>query len=119
MVLSKKKIVPFLVKMVIVLMLLFPLGLTAQKFKVSEYDKTTRQWKIETFPVNVKSSSTAKMDVAIRVVDTLFSIRLMGSGVGTNTVDVNNQVVFLLDSDSVVIARSPFIQSSDYDKAIP
>ena len=101
------------------LLLVLPVVLMAQKIKSYDYDKATQKWRIETNALNLKSAAGTKMDVSMNASSNSFFIELMGTGVGTSTVDVDNEVVFLLDNDSVVKAKSLFVQSIDYGQTIP
>ncbi len=105
-------------KRFIVILLLFPLALTAQTLKHNEYDKVAKQWLIESFPVNLKSSQEISMDISLRFVDTTFFIELTGSGIGANIVGMDDRLIFLLDNDSTVTAKSPTVQTYDYSKAM-
>ena len=93
------------------ILLLLPAVLMAQRIKSYEYDKANNKWRIETNALNLKSAAGTKMDVSLNASSNSFFIELMGTGVGTSTVDVDNEVVFLLDNDSVVKAKSLLIQS--------
>ena len=100
-------------------LVLFPLSSPAQKLKKNEFDNVAKQWRTETFPVNIKSSPDAKMDISLQGADTSFMVLLEGSGAGTSTLDVNTEVVFLMDDGSKVKAFSPSIQSMDHSQLPP
>jgi hypothetical protein len=106
-------------KGLITTLLLFSLHSFGQKLRVNEFDKSTNKWKIETFPVGLKSTGNIKMDISLKSADTSFLIELSGSGIGTNTLDINSELVFLLEGDSTVIVKSPTIQSIDYGELLP
>jgi len=74
---------------------------------------------METLPVKLKSKDDIKMDVSLNAWDTSFFLQLMGSGIGTNTIDTDSKVIFLLDNDSAVTAKSSAIQSIDYGNLVP
>lgn len=99
--------------------MVFPLHSWGQKFRVNEFDKSSNKWKLETFPVAVKSADNIKMDISLKSADSSFLIELSGSGIGTNTLDKNSELVFLLQNDSTVIVKSPTIQSIDYGELLP
>lgn len=100
-------------------LLLLPVFVMAQKIKSYDYDNTTKKWRMETNPLNLKSAAGTKMDASLNASANSFFIELMGTGVGTSTVDVDNEVVFVLDNDSVVKAKSLLIQSIDYGQSVP
>ncbi len=110
---------PLFKKGAIVLLLLVPLNALSQKLNINEYDKNTKKWRIETLPVNLKSTPNITMDLSFTSADTSFFLQLKGSGIGTNTIDVNSQVIFFLDNESTVTAKSPSVQSLDYGNASP
>ncbi len=57
--------------------------------------------------------------MSLRSIDTTFFLWLTGSGVGTNTVDIGTEVIFFLENDSTVTARSNSIQPIDYGSLAP
>ncbi|HEU4903500.1 MAG TPA: energy transducer TonB [Flavisolibacter sp.] len=65
---------------------------------------------METVPVNLKTAADVKMNVALAANGSTFFLTLMGSGKGTNTVDINNETVFVLDDDSTVTVKSVGVQ---------
>jgi len=101
----------------LIILLFFPLALGAQTLKVSDYDKTLKEWRIESFPVNLKSAPGIKMDVALRSSGNSFFVELQGSGIGSKPVDIDDQVIFLLDNDSTVTVKSRTAQPYDYSKS--
>ena len=109
----------FFMKGLLVCLLLFPFHSYSQKLKTNEFDKTRKKWRMETFPVKLKSADDIKMDVSMKAWDTSFFIQLMGSGIGTNSIDMDSKVIFLLDNDSAVTARSSAVQSIDYGNLVP
>ncbi len=87
-------------KRFIFILLLFPLAAGAQKLKLNEYNKDAKKWRLESFPVNLKSARDIEMDISLSYVDTSFLLQLKGSGIGANIVAVNDAVIFLFDNDS-------------------
>src|SRR5215203_1045240 len=109
----------FFVKGLFACVLLFPFHSFSQKLKTNEFDKTRKQWRMETLPVRLKSADNIKTDVSLNAWDTSFSLQLTGSGIGTNSIDMDSKVIFLLDNDSAVTARSSAVQSIDYGNLVP
>ena len=105
-------------KRIFILFLLFPFCALAQKIKVNEFDKFIRQQRVESFPVMIKDKSDIKLAVSLRSVGSSFFLLLSGSGIGTNVVGPDDQVIFLLDNDSTVVIKSPRLQTYDYSKAV-
>jgi TonB family protein len=106
-------------KYIFILLFSLPFAVTAQNVKLKAYDASSKKWRAESFPVSLKAVPEVKMDAALRLADTAFYLRLMGTGVGTNTIDVGSQVVFVLENDSTVVATSTSVQSIDYGQLIP
>ncbi|HVG39979.1 MAG TPA: energy transducer TonB [Chitinophagaceae bacterium] len=105
-------------KRIFVLILLLPLFSGAQKIKVNEYDKFIKQRRVESFPLLVKSDQQIKLSVSLRSVGSSIFLQLTGSGIGTNVIGSDDEVIFLLDNDSTVVAKSPRVQTYDYSKAV-
>jgi|GEM_PF-6062089 len=108
-----------IIKAVILVLIVFPISVFAQKLKTSSFDPKAKQWYFETFPVNVKSSPSAKMNITLRAVDTTVYLYMKGSGVGTSTVDKDDQIVLLLDNNAKVNGRSLKLQAIEYGDALP
>ncbi|HEX8315120.1 MAG TPA: energy transducer TonB [Flavisolibacter sp.] len=106
------------VKCCVLCLLFAPLRLFGQKLKTESFDQSAKKWRIETFPANLKSDPEAKTNVSLLAADTAFVLQLAGSGIGTSTVDIGSELVFLLDNDSTVIARSPAIQGIDFQNLV-
>lgn len=105
-------------KRIIFLLLLFPVCAGAQKIKVNEFDKFIRQRRVESFPLVLKTAPEIKLAISLRSVGTSVFLQLSGSGIGTNVVGADDQVIFLLDNDSTVVVKSPRLQTYDYSKAV-
>jgi protein TonB len=96
-----------------------PLVCGAQKLKFNGFDNFLKKWRAESFPVHLKATPEIKMAMSLRSIDTTFFLWLTGSGVGTNTVDIGTEVIFFLENDSTVTARSNSIQPIDYGSLAP
>lgn len=89
----------------------FSLAAKGQKLKQSDYDAAKKQWRIESFPVALKTAPGIKMDASLISTETApLVLRLEGSGPGANTVIAGDNLIFLLDDDSTVTAKSPTVQ---------
>jgi hypothetical protein len=97
------------------MMLLFPMTVLAQKLKTESFDAASKRWRFETFPVNIKSSPEATTNISFTAADTSFTLYLSGSGMGTSTVDMGSELIFVLENDSMVVAKSPAIQGIDFE----
>jgi TonB family protein len=92
-----------------------PIVSTAQKIKRSEYDAAKKVWRIESFPVNLKTGAGIRMDAALRSAGAAFSLWLAGTGLGANTVIAGDEVILLLDNDSTVTLKSPSVQNFEHN----
>ncbi len=107
---------PFLLVTISILLLLFSPGASAQKLRLNAYDKYEKKWRMETVAESLKSAEDTKMDIAFASADTSLFLQLSGSGIGCNTVGIDNPVIFLFDDDSSVTATSQTMQALDYNK---
>ena len=118
MVLSTERQINFFMKPFVFLCFFLPLVSVAQKLKFNAFDNTLKQWRAETFPVSLKASPEIKMDVSLRM-DTAFQLRLAGSGIGTNTIDVGSRLVLLLANDDTITGVSQKVQPIEYGDLSP
>jgi len=109
----------YFMKYVFICAFFLPLICGAQKLKSLGFDNNSKQWRAESFSTALKATPEIKMTMSLRLADTSFFMMLTGSGVGTSTVDVGTEVIFYLDNDSTVTARSTSIQSIDYGTLTP
>lgn len=96
---------------------LLPLAVAAQTAQLPKVEGTGAKTHIESNVVNLKTAADAKMDASLRATDSVLLLTLAGSGVGTATVDVNDEAIFILDNDSTVKAKSigfQGIESKDF-----
>ncbi|MEO6071047.1 MAG: energy transducer TonB [Chitinophagaceae bacterium] len=105
-------------KRILIILLLFPLFLPAQKIKVNEYDKFIKMRRVESFPIILKTAPDIKLAISLRSIGTSVFLQLSGSGIGTTVVGTEDPVIFLLDNDSTVVVKSPRLQTFDYSKAV-
>ena len=87
----------------------------AQKLKTERFDAATKQWLMESFPVNVKLSADVKTNFTLVATDTTVRLFLSGSGIGTSTVDLGSELIFVLDNDSTVAAKSVAVQGINFE----
>jgi len=106
-------------KSIVVLVLLVPFFSFSQKLKFVGIDGTTKQWKAETFPVNLKLNAGTKMDAMLQAIDTVVILQLKGYGVGTSSVDKDGQLILSLDDGSSITAKATSIQAIEYGQALP
>lgn len=84
---------------------MFPLGVRSQVAEQKKPDGSAND-RVETSSVNLKTSADAKLEASLRATDSTFLLTLAGSGVGTGTIDVNDEAVLVLDNDSAVHVKS-------------
>ena len=90
--------------------LLLPFVAKVQELKRNTTDPASNKREMETFPVNLAAASGVRMDACLSASGNSFFLTLMGSGKGTNTIDIDNQTVLTLDNDSAVVVRSTAVQ---------
>jgi TonB family protein len=109
MVLKEKKL-SRIMRQLLILLLLLPIAGEAQKLRQIDLDAGTGKQKLESFPVTIKTASDIRMDVSLSATDSAFFLQLAGTGVGASTVNIDDQVIFLLDNDSTVTIKSAALQ---------
>lgn len=119
MVLEKQKLNVLRMKSFIFLAVILPVICTSQSLKFVGVDESSKQWRAETFPVNLKLNSSTKMDASLQVVDTTLILQLKGFGVGTSSIDKDGQLVLTLDNGINVTAKATSIQAIEYGQALP
>lgn len=105
-------------KIFAVFCLLAPLLAGAQKLKTAGYDSVSKGWRIESFPVVLKSTADTKMEVELRSVGNDFLLQINGAGIGANTVNVGDYIIFLLDNDSTVTVKAAAVQGFEKTKPL-
>ncbi len=105
-------------KCLLLVLCFLPFAAEAQMLKQNESDMQSNKKQIETYPVILKSASDIKMDVSLRAAGPTFFLQLTGSGIGANTVQMNDETIFLLDNDSTVTIRSTTVQGYDFSQMI-
>ena len=95
----------------LLLVLLLPIAVVAQKIKVNGYDKFIKKKVIETSFVPLKSNLKMGMYASLKSVGNVFFVSLKGYGAGASTIGADDQAIFLLDNDSTVTVRSTGIQT--------
>lgn len=82
-----------------------------QKIKLSEYDKFSKTYKIETSAIALKGGLSNGLYLSFRSVDSTILITTAGYGKGLGVIGKDDKFVFLLKDDNTVIAKSKGIQS--------
>jgi hypothetical protein len=99
-------------KIVIILAFVFSvLAASSQKLKVNEYDKFTKQKRLQTELVALKGKLSEGISIYLRTVDSSFFVYLEGYGSGVGVIGLDEKVIFLLDDQSTVTIYSIGIQS--------
>lgn len=86
---------------------------SAQKVVKNETDKFTKQHRVSTDMVVLKSGFGTFLNVRLRSVDSSYFIIVGGGGQGADVIGSDDQIIFLLDNDSTITAYSTGIQSYD------
>lgn len=118
---------PQFLKFLLSIIGLLPLALAAQIAQQAKADLTVNKVHLESYTVNLKTAADVRLDASLHAADTGFLITLMGSGIGTGTVDAADEAIFVLDNDSTVKVKSigfqgieskNFVNSYKHDYAI-
>ena len=96
--------------------LLLPASLLAQKIKLNQYDKFVQQRRVESYPLPVVDNKTTKTALAFSATGANYTVQLSGSGTGTNIIGEEDKIIFLLDNDSTITAKSTGTQTYDVTK---
>ncbi len=94
------------------LLLLAPLSSISQGLKANLYDKFLKKQRVETeaLPM-VGLEPKNKLAVSFTALGPALSLTLDGSGWGTGTVDLGDELILLFSNDSVMTLHSPSLQS--------
>jgi hypothetical protein len=103
-------------KHALMLALLLPLFGYAQKLKVNEVDKFTKQKRLETSNATLKAKLAEGIGVSFRCVDSSLYVVLAGYGPGTGVVGEDDKAIFLLDDETTVTVYSTGLQSYTINK---
>jgi TonB family protein len=82
---------------------------------VDERSDNPEQIKIELSPITIVSSSKVKMNISFGAVGSSVYVKLSGSGIGTNIVNIDDKVSFRLDNDTTVTGKSETLQTYDVE----
>jgi hypothetical protein len=103
-------------KHALLLTMLLPLFGYAQKLKVNEIDKFTKQKRLETSNATLKAKLTEGIGVSFRCVDSSIYVLLSGYGPGTGVIGEDDKAIFLLDDETTVTVYSTGLQSYTINK---
>jgi hypothetical protein len=103
-------------KYILALFLLLPFAGYSQKLKVNEFDKFTKQHRLETSPVTLKAKFSEGIAVTFRTVDTSIFVLLSGYGAGTGVIGSDDRAIFLLDDGTTVSVYSTGVQTYNINK---
>ena len=96
--------------------LLFPLAAIAQKLKVNEYDKYLKQRVIETSSEALKTGVENYTSLSLKAIGNTFFVSLKGYGAGAATISTDDPLIFLLDNDSTITAKSIGVQTFEINQ---
>ncbi|HKH60568.1 MAG TPA: energy transducer TonB [Flavitalea sp.] len=104
-------------KPLIILLTLLPLLSLAQKVQVNEYDKFTKQRRIELQPVRIYTSGKANVNISYSASGSVLYLQLSGAGWGASAVDEGQELLFLCSNDSIVSAKSTAVQTAEVNSS--
>lgn len=100
-------------KPLILLFALFPFLGSAQQVKVNEYDRFTKQRRVESEPLRIYNAGKANVSVAYRAAGPVLYLQMNGVGWGASAIDEGQQMIFLFANDSTVSVKSTEVQTSE------
>lgn len=104
-------------KPLIMLCCLMPLFGLCQKLKINEFDKFTRQRRVEVEPVLLLSAGKANVSMSLAAAGSSLYFWLNGTGWGASTIDAGNEVIFLFSNDSTLAIKSTGLQTCEFTAA--
>ena len=104
-------------KPLIILLTLLPFLCFAQKVQVNEYDKFTKQRKIELQPIRVYTASKANVNISYSASGPVLYLQISGTGWGASAVDEGQELLFLCSNDSIVSAKSTDVQTVEINSS--
>lgn len=104
-------------KPLIMLCCFMPLFGLCQKLKINEYDKFTRQRRVEVEPVLLLSAGKANVSLGFASTGSSLYFLLNGTGWGASTIDAGNEVIFLFANDSTLAIKSTGLQTCEFTAA--
>lgn len=96
---------------ILILSLFLSSSAFAQKLKVNEADKFTKQKRLQTENTTLKNKLNEGLSVSLRSVDSSLYITLYGYGKGIGVIGDGDKAIFLLDDGSTVTSYSTGIQT--------
>ena len=104
-------------KPLIILVTLIPFLSFAQKVQVNEYDKFTKQRRIELQPVRIYTSGKANVNISYYASGPVLYLQLSGAGWGASAVDEGQELLFLCSNDSIVSVKSTAVQTAEVNSS--
>lgn len=108
---------PVCMKILMFLVALVPSLSFAQTVKVNEYDKFTKQRRIELQPIRIYSSGNGNVNLAFTSFGSMLNVQLKGVGWGASAIDEGQKLVFLFSNDSTVAVTSAAVQTAEVNDA--
>ena len=100
-------------KFPIILVALVPFFSIAQKVKVNEYDRFTKQRRIELDPVRIYSADKSAVNLSYNSFGSMLYLQMNGVGWGASAVDEGQKLIFLFSNDSTVAVSSTAVQTAE------
>lgn len=104
-------------KPLIIVLTLLPLFSFTQKVQVNEYDRFTKQRRIELQPVRIYSSGKANVNISYFASGPVLYLQLSGAGWGASAVDEGQELLFLCSNDNMVSAKSTAVQTAEVNSS--
>lgn len=104
-------------KLLMFLVAVVPFVSFAQTVKVNEYDKFTKQRRIELQPIRIYSAGSGNVSLGFNSFGSALNVQLKGVGWGASAIDEGQKLVFLFSNDSTVAVTSTAVQTAEVNDA--
>lgn len=104
-------------KPLILFLAVLPVFSVAQQVKVNEYDRFTKQRRVELNPLRIYNSGSANVSIAYTATGPVLYLQISGVGWGASAIDEGQEMIFLFANDSTVTVRSTEVQTSEMNSS--
>jgi TonB family protein len=98
-------------KPLFLLLILIPALSMSQKLKVNEYDKFTKERRLEMEPIQILASEKASINLTFSALGTGLYVQFSGYGWAATNIDPGEKTIFLFSNDSTVTVSSTALQT--------
>lgn len=99
--------------LIILVAAIVPCFTFAQKVKVNEYDRFTKQRRIELDPIRIYSADKSAVNLSYNSFGSNLFLQVNGVGWGASAIDEGQKLIFLFSNDSTVTVSSTAVQTAE------